>query len=465
MSGYSAVYPSPSKPRQVSRKLAADVFTDSDGALTLRYWRGDWWLYTGTSFQKVTEDEEWREPIWDRLEEVGYEKDDELVPWIPTTGKLNNLVEPLRIETRIPRNFNAPMIVNGRSVPRPAPGIIAMNNGLFNLETSEISPATAQVFTTWSLPFDYDENATCPRWEKFIEETYAHDPAAVNTIQELFGYFVSGSSDRQIGWLLLGPSGSGKGVQTRVLTALMGGDNNVAAGSFDKISNRFGLADWVDKPLVIFGDSRDNGVINATATSTLLSVIGQDAVPVEGKGTDIVTVTLPTRVVIVSNEMPSFRDSSRAIIKRWIITETRVGVRGTAAEDPELTNDLEKELPGIFNWSLRGLARLNRLGKFTSPEASVETREMMDDAAAPEVQFIEDNYRLTNNDEFVWLDLVYAAYCSWMENRRLSPVSQNKFKSRLKAGGLPEVVLSKAENAQGKRQEVIKGISWVKTPN
>ena len=453
------LYPGYFQPRQVSRRFVGDKFTTVDGHFLLRYWRGDFWLYDGTTFHIVDDEADVREPMWDRLEEVTVKVgDDEEKPWAPTSARLNGLMEPIQIETRLPNRMDAPMLTNKRSRPTPAPGVIAMGNGLFDLTTRELQASSPAMFTTWALPFDYDPAATCPTWTNFMAETFAHDPEAIDVLQEWFGYCVSERTDQQKGLLLMGPGGSGKGVTTRILEYLVGHDN-VAATNMEKLSKGFGLANLVGKQLAVIPDSRDSGTINETATSTLLSVIGEDSVPVEKKGIDIMTMKLPTRIVLVSNEMPSFKDSSGALVKRWIVVETKVGVRGTDREDPHLGAKLAAELPGIFNWALDGLDRLNRNGRFTNLESTTGTVEMLHDAAAPEAQFMDEHFKPAPPEEFVWLAEVYEKYRQWMEARGNRSVSQNRFKNRVKAAGLPGLTFTKRDQG-GARKEAIAGISW-----
>ena len=43
-----------------------------------------------------------------------------------------------------------------------------MANGLLDLETRTLLPHTPAFFTTDSLGFSYDPDATCPEWEAFL---------------------------------------------------------------------------------------------------------------------------------------------------------------------------------------------------------------------------------------------------------------------------------------------------------
>ena len=65
---------------------------------------------------------------------------------------------------------------------------------------------------------------------------------------------------------------------------------------------------------------------------------------------------LPTRLHVISNELPRLGDASTAIVGRIVLL---LGTRSwLGKEDHELERKLERELAGILNWSLAGLHRL-----------------------------------------------------------------------------------------------------------
>lgn len=445
-------YPPVTFPLQVARRLMSDLFT-TGGHRTLAYWRGGWWLWQGTYWRQLSTELELRKPVWARLEQVTYpDKDGEPKAWAPTTAKVGNLIEPLQLETFIQDDLDAPTWLDGAE---GASHLVSLRNGMLDLTNGELTSHTPRYFNTWSLDFDYDPKATCPQWEQFVTAMFAHDPAAVLTLQEIIGYIVTGRLDLQKGFMLIGPRRSGKSLTVRIVTALIG-STNVAPTSMQSLSSNFGLADWVGKPLAVLSDSRDSGALPDAVVERLLMVIGQDAVPVEKKFQSNWTGTLPTRVMLVSNELPSFRDSSGALVDRWIVLETAVSHIGR--EDTGLYDRLATELPGIFNWALVGAERLRAQGKFTTPSSTAETVEMLHDAAAPEATFIRDRYTVTGeHEDYEPLSEVYRAYQLWMDERGHRGVSQNRFKAKLKASGVPGVGPTKRD-VSGKRVEVVKGI-------
>ncbi|WP_319020215.1 hypothetical protein [Streptomyces peucetius] len=70
---------------------------------------------------------------------------------------------------------------------------------------------------------------------------------------------------------------------------------------------------------------------------------------------------LPTRLVILTNELPHFGDASGVIARRFVVLNMTVSWLGK--KDIGLTGELAAEIPGILNWALEGLARLKRTGR------------------------------------------------------------------------------------------------------
>ena len=86
-------------------------------------------------------------------------------------------------------------------------------------------------------------------------------------------------------------------------------------------------------------------------------------------------VKLPTRIVILANEMPSFRDPSGALERRLIVLRTRRSFLGE--EDVSLTDALLRELPGILNWAIEGRQRLYSRGRFEPKQVLIDPERII----------------------------------------------------------------------------------------
>lgn len=131
----------------------------------------------------------------------------------------------------------------------PATDLVATRTHIVNLSlftggkpSSSYLDATPAFFTLNAL--DYDFSCTPPKpteWLKFLHELWSTDPAAIETLQEWFGYCLTPDTRQQKMLLLVGPKRSGKGTIARVITELLG-RNNVAGPTLSSLGGNFGLS-------------------------------------------------------------------------------------------------------------------------------------------------------------------------------------------------------------------------------
>ena len=100
------------------------------------------------------------------------------------------------------------------------------------------------------VPFEYDPEATAPRWNQFLEELWPQDRDSVRALQEWFGYVVSGRTHLHKMLFLVGPTRAGKSVAAGVLAGLVG-RGNVASPSLATLGMNFGLQPLIGKSLAI----------------------------------------------------------------------------------------------------------------------------------------------------------------------------------------------------------------------
>jgi putative DNA primase/helicase len=133
------------------------------------------------------------------------------------------------------------------------------------------------------------------------------------------------------------------------------GRQNVCNPTLAGVSQNFGLAPLIGKPLALISDARLSGRADVhVVAERLLSISGEDGQTVDRKHMPAWTGTLPTRFVILSNELPRLTDASGALADRFVILQMKQPFYGR--EDLGLTEKLLPELPGIFNWALAGLS-------------------------------------------------------------------------------------------------------------
>ncbi|HET6918359.1 MAG TPA: phage/plasmid primase, P4 family [Jiangellaceae bacterium] len=363
------ILPPPSDPMAVARELL-DEWTTDDGLLTLRHWRGAWMRWETTHWVEV-DDREIRSDVYQRVEHAEYVSGQGTKPWQPTRRKVSDLLEALAAIVHLPSTADAPSWAGVDIGP-----VVATESGLLHVPTRKLLEHTPAFFNLVSVPFAYDPAAPAPtRWLQFLADLWGDDADSINALQEFFGYVLSGSTAQHKIMLIVGPTRSGKGTIARVLAHMIG-RANVAGPTLASLGQNFGLSPLLGKPLAVISDARLAGHDTHSVVERLLTISGEDLITVDRKYRDPWTGRLPTRFLILSNELPNFGDMSGTIAHRMVIllmTHSWLG-----QENIRLTDELLTELPGILNWSLDGLARLTERGAFTEPASSV-------DAALPHV--------------------------------------------------------------------------------
>lgn len=433
--------PPPTNPTAVAEKLLP-AWMDKDKILTLRHWRGSWMNWEG-SYWRELEDQKIKADLYGQLKHARYEHqvkgDIELREWSPNRRKVADLLEAVAAETYLSRDIDAPAWI-GRG-QNPLGGdrdpIVACANGLLRVTGRKLEALTPEFFNLTSVPFDYDPDATAPTWQKFLDQSWPEDHESIDALQEFFGYVASGRTDLQKIMMVVGPTRSGKGTISRVLSSLIG-KGNVAGPTLASLATNFGLQPLLGKSLAVISDARLGGGNVHQVVERLLTISGEDMIDIDRKNRDQWTGRLPTRFMISSNELPSFGDMSGAIAGRFIVLMMRSSWLGQ--EDPGLFGKLSEELPGILNWALDGLARLTERGRFTEPSSSADAVMAMKDAAAPMSAFVRDHCD-TGPAYEVSIPELYEAWRTWCEdNGRERPGSAQTF-GRSVIAVVPQVVV------------------------
>jgi putative DNA primase/helicase len=338
--------------------------------------------------------------------------------WAPNKAKLANVMDALKLD----------------DVPDPDRRLLALQNGMFNALTTELTAPTPHLFVTNYLPYPYDPTATCHEWDRFLASVWPCDAESVALLQEWFGYLVSGSTGHHKALLMVGPPRSGKGTILRVAESLIG-QGNTGALKMSNLTSWFGPQTVIGKSLAIIGDLRIDGRLPAAASESLLSITGEDLMNVQRKGMGLepVDTRMRCRIMAATNYPPIFRDPGGALPTRFlylVFTETFLG-----REDTALTEKLTHELSSVLNWAITGWQRLERDG-WTVPASSRDIAEGAAVDASPVGQFLE---QCCVQEGWIPVTHLYSRWSAWAKLHGFPPGSTSTFGSELK-GYWPHVV-------------------------
>ncbi len=378
-------------PLSIARHFTQSQFHHPQHA-ALIYVDGEFYRFNGVCWEAVEADAirqqlyHWLEP---RKAIVRGNEREWTEPFKPTKRKVDLVVDALHAATYKP--VRSPQWITGTAAADPARLIVA-TNGIFELvdgTAKKVSAPTPLLFATNALDYALQVDTPPPlRWIQFLIDIFDDDQQQIDLFQEWCGYILTLDTSLQKMLLLVGPPRSGKGTAARILARVVG-LANVAAPTLAGMGTQFGLWPLVGKSLAIISDARLSGRTDqAVVTERLLSITGEDLQTIDIKNRKPITVKLPTRLMILTNELPKLSDSSGALANRFVILNLKKSYLG--AEDTGLTDRLLPEVPGIAAWALKGLVRLRDEGRFTTPAAGDDLRAEMNDLASPVTAFVRD---------------------------------------------------------------------------
>jgi putative DNA primase/helicase len=235
----------------------------------------------------------------------------------------------------------------------------------------------------------------------------------------------------------------------------------MAAPTLGALQTNFGLAPLLDKPVAIISDARLSGRSDqAVIVERLLSISGEDSMTVDRKYQSAWTGRFGTRIILLTNELPSLADSSGALAGRFITLVLAVSFYGR--ENPALTGQLLTELSGILNWAREGYLRLRKRGYFIQPASGREAVEQMELLGAPVKAFVRERCTVGPGLE-VLCQLLYEDWTAWCEaNGKRKPGTQQTFARDLKAAVPGITTIQPRQENSTHRPRYFQGINFAR---
>ena len=344
-------------------------------------------------------------------------------------------MQALRSICHLPGNVAFPCWLDGEG-PVPASEVLVGQNGWIHLPSfvegnGALKELTPNLFTTASLDYDIglDAPATAT-WLQFLEQLFPDDPESIALLQEWFGYCLSQDTRQQKMLLIVGPMRAGKGTIARVLKNLVG-DANVAGPTTSNLASNFGLSALITKPVAVIADARFGGrtADQAIVVERLLSISGEDTLTIDRKNKEHLSLKLPTRFMILTNEVPRFTDASTALPKHLLTLQLSRSWYGN--EDVSLGDKLlqERRHPQM---GLRRLEAAQGTRRFEQPASGAETISRMVELASPVTSFVRERCEL-GADKAIAKATLFENWRTWCRDNGHEPGSLATFSRNLQA--------------------------------
>jgi P4 family phage/plasmid primase-like protien len=314
----------------------------------------------------------WDGTHWALYNEVLLEKD---LSWL-TGNDLNDsqvrrLNRTMKVRLAVPHDKfdQKPIVVFQNCVLEVKGPPLAAGGG--NRSVAQYQPGfRPEDYITVVVPVEYKSVPT-PKWDELLGMILP-DEQDRKTLQELFGYCFFPSVQLQVFFALVGDAGTGKSTILAVLSDMLGEERitNIRLSSLHDSHATSGLVG----SLVNIDNEAE--YLDPKSEANLKGITGGDKVNINPKNLPLYSARLPTKFILVCNEMPKFADRTEGVWSRLVqLPMCNKIPEGIRKEIGTVLQDLRPEYPGILHWALGGLQRVLKRG--TRASAFTQSEEAL----------------------------------------------------------------------------------------
>lgn len=279
---------------------------------------------------------------------------------------------------------------------------------------------------TYRLLIRYDPNATAPTWEKFLN--FAVAPEDLRNLQKFMGYiFVIPNLFKKF-LLIQGLTNTGKTTFLNVIKMIMGKlQVQIKPQDLEKSTYDFMYEDIVGKLVDVWDDiDAHTPIRDPEMIRKITSERPHMTIPRKFKKS--IDVEVYMKLIFSANDLPEVLGNDKAFYDRLIFVRF---INRPKKRDIHLQEKLLRELPGIFNWILKGRAMLFEDGGFED-RPTKEKRDLWDMLSMPIYSFGLDCLEFTNDaNAYIEINTMLRAYQSYaIDYERKAKINNTRAFSR-----------------------------------
>lgn len=310
--------------------------------------------------------------------------------------------------------------------------VLVTPNGVIDLRTGDFSGHDRAHVDLRRTRATYDEAATCPRFERFLDEVLGADEDVRAYHQPWLGYLLTGETRQHQMWLLNGAGANGKSTLLRVLQRVLGTYAQQAAESVVLVGAATGaatpeLARLRDVRLAVLSESGRGQSLNEVRVKAL---VGGDTTTARALYKDFVEFEPVAKFLLATNTLPVVHGTDHGIWRRLVVVP--FGATFDLDADPTLTDDLAAESAGILAWLVRGAVAYYANGLPPVPAAWRAATSSYRSASDPVGAFLTANCEVKPGVSVGATEL-YDAYRRDADEKDLDVLTQGEFGKRVKA--------------------------------
>jgi putative DNA primase/helicase len=314
------------------------------------------------------------------------------------------------------------------------PWLLCCLNGAVDLRTGKLKNTTKGDWLYKSTNIAFYPETQCPRYLQFLQEIFAGDDELIDFIWRAIGYTLTGKTKEQCLFINCGIGANGKSVFLAVLEGLLGEYAQTTPSStfkekfnYDSIPND--IARMAGARFVKAIEIKEGAKLNEERIKALT---GGDRITARFLHNEFFEFTPIAKFWISVNHKPIIRGTDEAIWRRIRLIPFEVTFPQDK-QDKDLIQTLQKELPGILAWAVKGCLEWQNRGlePVTKVKKATQTYREESDVIA---QFIEEMTAKSSTGRVKGGEL-YNSYVDWCRKNGEYAVTQSNFGRRVEERG------------------------------
>jgi putative DNA primase/helicase len=259
-----------------------------------------------------------------------------------------------RIEDLMRELRSVPAVYVGADDFDARPELLSFRNGTVDLRNGQLREHRKTDLLTVCLPLEFKAEATCPRWERFLEEIFPKYPDMPAYMRRLVGYGITGDTSEQCFAVLYGKGANGKSVLTDALSDIFGGITKTTPFSTFEERASGGIPNDIaalrDARLVMASEGESG---KPMSEAIIKRVTGKDKIAARFLRQEFFTFKPTFLIMLATNHKPSFRGQDDGLWRRVKMLPFSRFFK-PEERDYNLGRDLLAESEGIVAWAVRG---------------------------------------------------------------------------------------------------------------
>lgn len=297
--------------------------------------------------------------------------------------------------------------------------LLNFENGTLEIESSgsfSLREHNPDDFIKYVLPYEYDPEAECPMFQEYLDYVIPEKDKQL-VLAEFLGSVFSDIKHEKV-LILYGTGRNGKSVQLDITTALLGSDN-ICSHTLESLS---------DNKLYFIGDL-SNALLNYSGE--ISTKVNSDIFKKLASG-EKVSARYPygkpfevddyARLAFNCNQLPDTEDYTEGFFRRFLIIHYEVYIPDEKVDLNLADKIIDNELPGIMNWVLEGLIRMENQQGFSdckSADRILQTYRRESDTVGSFLYHFQDEFNEAVKSSDLYQE--YSNFCLDYGHSRLGP--------------------------------------------